>query len=798
MKLSSHLLLFLAFIIFCSGAYAQKNIHGYIRDKSSGEPLPAANLQITGTFDGTISNENGAYNLQLMKVPATVLVSYIGYASDSIRVNANSPEKIDFRLEPVSYQMEPIVVTGEDPAVRIMREVIRRKQIWRAKLNTYKVQAYTRQRLENDSSIVSIMESISEAFWDKQKGPREVILSRRQTSNMSASQNFAAASYVANFYDDDIEILGFRMIGPTHPKALDYYDFKLEGQRLLDKKIVYDISVTPRTKLQPAFVGTISVLDQDYAMIDVNLKPSEAILFPAPIQRWNVFYKQQFSNFGKEFWLPVDVRIEGEIKIGMVGLNFPPFKYHQISRLTGYQVNVPLPDSLYREKDIITVDSSAADKENDSLFVSAPEVIPLSYRETTAYETLDSTMTLEKAFKPTGVLARFVEISSDDGQSKKGKNANQGLMGRLVSGFRPILGFNRVEALHAGLRYNLPGSYGIEGSILGGYDSGPEEKFWGADIKFPLVKKPAIFSKTSYYAGIDSRFRSQNYSSFLNSINTLLGYDDYFDYYRNRRFRTAVGTKVPWISATATFGVNIEQHASIKKSTDYNLPGRTITQRINPAIPEGMLRSVEFRLVYGDDYVPFGLAGQNRLEFYVEKSDPSLLASDYSFTRYQTIADIRINTFLRRRLLPNTLDLHLVAGTATGSLPLQRMGILDGTLQVFSPFGVFRTVDGHPLEGEKYAALFWEHNFRTVPFEIIGLRYLAKKNISIILHGASGRTWLSEDSRNQIPFSGWYTDKMHHELGISLNGLFGLFRLDLTRSLTDSHYYFGAGFSRIF
>ncbi|MDZ7772966.1 MAG: hypothetical protein U5K31_09540 [Balneolaceae bacterium] len=53
----------------------------------------------------------------------------------------------DFRLKRSVRELGRLVVTGEDPAVRIMREVIRRKQIWRANLENYQAEAYTRQVL---------------------------------------------------------------------------------------------------------------------------------------------------------------------------------------------------------------------------------------------------------------------------------------------------------------------------------------------------------------------------------------------------------------------------------------------------------------------------------------------------------------------------------------------------------------------------------------------------------------------------------------------------------------------------
>ncbi len=90
------------------------------------------------------------------------------------------------------------------------------------------------------------------------------------------------------------------------------------------------------------------------------------MIFPPPINYWEFYYKQQFCNFDQEFWLPVDVRIGGQLKIKIVGAEFPKIKHNQISRLTNYKVNIALPDSLFAKKKIISRDSLSLEK--DSLF----------------------------------------------------------------------------------------------------------------------------------------------------------------------------------------------------------------------------------------------------------------------------------------------------------------------------------------------------------------------------------------------------------------------------------------------
>jgi len=778
-------------IIFSYSTYAQIVVTGIIKDKESNEPLPAANIQIEGTYRGTISNDDGKFQIELLDLPSYILISYIGYKSQKIEISQKPNRVLEVYLTPIPLEGKPLLVVAEDPALEIMREVIRRKQIWRKELRTFKSDAYSRVVLENDSGIVSIAESISETFWDKEKGFREVIKSKRQTSNLSEERNIAVASEISNFYDDDIEIIGYQAIGPTHPKALNYYTYQLIGERRIDNRTVYDIEVIPTSKLQPTLRGRVAVLDSLFALLEVDLVPNESILFPPPIQAIDVHYKQQFSNFGTEVWLPLDFRADGVIKIGFPGLQFPPIIYQERTRLTDYQINVELPDSLYKTDEIIFTDSLAI--KQDTLFIQNKNIIPLSKREETAYQELDSTMTLEKAYKPTGFLARFVKVEEDDEEKEK-----TGTGRGLLSGLLPQLWYNRVDALHIGLSYQRSINNNISPMFEVGYSTGIKEWSYGLGLKYVFRNWHANELQFKYRAGIDTRYHSDNYSITIAGLLPLFGAKDYFDYFWNKSFSAEFGYYLNSLNSRIGLAYHNEEHNSLEKQTDFNIFGSDKKQRPNPSIEEGELRSFVFTINYGEGYVPFGVISQKRFSIEIEHSSNNFLGSDFSFTTYKFAIDWQFSTFLRRRLLPNSFDFRIIGGVSSGELPIQRFGILDANFVAFAPFGTFRTLYGLPYEGEEYFSVFWEHNFRTVPFELLGLRSLARKGIGVIIFGSHGRTWISDKKLQRSIYTPKYSDKFHHELGISINSIFNLLRFDTAYRIDRSDFYIGLAFARFF
>ena len=56
-------------------------------------------------------------------------------------------------------------------------------------------------------------------------------------------KTFAGVRFLPNFYDDNITVAGYEMVGVTHPDALSYYDFKLIETTQIDGDPVYVIDV---------------------------------------------------------------------------------------------------------------------------------------------------------------------------------------------------------------------------------------------------------------------------------------------------------------------------------------------------------------------------------------------------------------------------------------------------------------------------------------------------------------------------------------------------------------------------
>ncbi|WP_051254217.1 SusC/RagA family TonB-linked outer membrane protein [Arenibacter latericius] len=89
--------------------HAQMTISGTVSDRE-GAPLPGASIVEKGTTNGTQTDFDGNYDLNISNENAIIVISYIGYASQEIAVNGQAV--ISINLEESAAGLDEVVVVG--------------------------------------------------------------------------------------------------------------------------------------------------------------------------------------------------------------------------------------------------------------------------------------------------------------------------------------------------------------------------------------------------------------------------------------------------------------------------------------------------------------------------------------------------------------------------------------------------------------------------------------------------------------------------------------------------------------
>ena len=82
-------ILFLILLCNCTFLYAQQfSITGVVTDKKLKEPIIGASVIVKGTTNGTVTDLDGNFTIQVSKENVLV-ISFIGYTTQEIKVNEN-------------------------------------------------------------------------------------------------------------------------------------------------------------------------------------------------------------------------------------------------------------------------------------------------------------------------------------------------------------------------------------------------------------------------------------------------------------------------------------------------------------------------------------------------------------------------------------------------------------------------------------------------------------------------------------------------------------------------------------
>jgi len=91
-------------------ALQEKTVTGMVTDGSNGEGLPGVNIIIKGTSQGTVTDLDGAFSIDVQGPDAVLVFSSVGFVQEEIRVGTQS--LIDVALSPDVTALEEIVVIG--------------------------------------------------------------------------------------------------------------------------------------------------------------------------------------------------------------------------------------------------------------------------------------------------------------------------------------------------------------------------------------------------------------------------------------------------------------------------------------------------------------------------------------------------------------------------------------------------------------------------------------------------------------------------------------------------------------
>ena len=706
-------LLYFTIVLFLSvNMFAQKHsVTGRVLDKQTGKPLGYANIKIDGTMMGGASNINGSYNLKLDKGKYVLIASYLGYNSDTLKVNLNNNIiDLNFNLiKSIVTLPEITVVPGEDPAIGIIRKAIKEKQKRKKQINSLIFESYTKGVIRTpdplnfnrgrtgfgfgmgDSSklpITGIIENQSIGYFKKPDDYKEIIIARKQTANIPSTFNLLTGGRaIKNFNNERINILNYPIPGPLADDALNYYDYYLVNLSSINNKSVFEIKIKPLDSIDPGFTGKLYIIDKTFDLIKIDFQLNDAANRGGILDTIN-FY-QQLLPFNDSLYLPVDFRVIAEINY----LGLARFGFEMNTILYNYKINTKINDNIF-DKAVIKVLPSADEK--DTEYWKSIQTIPNTSEENSAYKKIDSLNNI-----PSNIWTNFSLLS---GRINLNKNFS-------VSGPLSMYRFNRIEghSLGVGFYANSALNRRLNSSINFSYGFSDKKTKTNIYAKYFLGQYRTYSISLNAFNKLQTVFgNSENYNELTASLLSLISKYEFRNYYYAKGFNIKLNGEVfPVLNLSLTFNNRTDNNAVTR--TNVSLFDNKKRYGNNPPIFETKVNSLklgfnlDFRNYIENGYFRRRISGGKSfilIKGNVTFSRKNFLNSNIDFTQYGFSSFVRIRTLGASFLYFNLKGIY-----TDGSLPYQYMYSLPGNIKATARNFSFRTLNVNEVIGGRIVTI---------------------------------------------------------------------------------------------
>jgi hypothetical protein len=415
----------------CAQSY---KISGKVTESGTNTPIPYASVVLKGSLTGTTTNNDGYYEISAVQLSDSIIVSFLGYKSQTKAVSKKNVQTINFSLESSQVNLSEFVVKGDkkeiNPAHVLLDSIENNKKYNNYKLyDYYEYEAYKKSELDLnnisedfknkkflkqfqfvfdniDTSLldnkafvpVLISEAINEHYYRKEPFLEKNILLASKTSGI---KNESLLEYIngldpdVNIYENYIILLGKTFISPFASSGKLFYRYYIKDTVEINNKQFINVDFFPRRDEDLAFKGEYTVSLNDYAIKSITMSLGSTANI-----NWvqSIFIKQDFKQEQQKWFLSSEEVIidfttnkGSEKSIGLYGKRNTSFKKinYQASKDEKFyskNENIILSDAYVKDDRYWTKsrhDSLSTQEENTYAVVERLEKLPvfMSYKD---------------------------------------------------------------------------------------------------------------------------------------------------------------------------------------------------------------------------------------------------------------------------------------------------------------------------------------------------------------------------------------------------------------------------------
>lgn len=781
----------LMFLFVLSNLAGQNKTYvGKIQDAKSLEALAFVSVGIKGNTQGTTTDLDGNFSITAPST-ATLVISYVGYSTKEVPLKDAGSFLLIALSEDVLSLPEVTIRPKENPAWGIIRKVLaNRPQNNPEEYKTYQYTSYNKssftvgsfssfkESLKKDKkdksekpkqrspeairrdSIISdallnkmylwVKESVVEVFHKEPTQEKERIIASKSSLPGDFSMGFAASDFQPfGFYKEvmSLTLASLNFVNPISDGTFNRYDFQIQDTIYQGEDSTFVIFYQPfKGKNFDGLRGVLHINSNGYAMENVIASPADTSL--------NIQFRvQQQYKFNGKFWFPEILQTELNMPVGNEGSTFE-LQIRNRTQVKNPRVNEDIPASVFnyatREQEVDA--KRLSDEEWKALRLDT-----LSQREQNSYSMWDSIPELK------GPRNLFRTL----GNGAKAYYTGMLPIGQFEIPLRDVIGLNGYEGYRLGLalRSNFKGWSWLQ---LRGYVAyGLKDEAWkyglrtevllsqNKDLRMRLsyrrdVNEPGSFNilsdQTPLLGRIVPRNWIRNRMDSIESFRAELFYRPSAHLQLNPYWRRE--------SRQTTYPYSFVQDESVSKGT-FQMQEVGFNLRFAPK--EWLHKDGITETIYYFTYPVF--------DFQVAQGRITGMPDPINYTRLILSMEGQ-NT---SKSLGRTVY-RLMGGMMLGNVPYPYLFNAPGVRRdagspIFS-YHVFQTMGLYEFAGDRFAYLFFEHNFGKLLLKI-NSKY-SQPEIALAQNIAWGNL-MNPEAHQGLDFK--TLDKGFYETGVYLRNL---------------------------
>ena len=374
-------------------------VRGYVTNPSN-EPLIGVYVRAVNLGIGTVTNEEGQYELRLIEGLHRLSFTHIGYESKQINIPTQKNQVLNVVLKPTENELGAVEVSNKrkDLSYAIIKKVIQNKEKYTNQFTTQKRNIYVKSvekninkfqiKYDDQPDVKKLDESpieyqndsipslnLFEAnFVEHIKLPKGFKEEKNAAKKLGYQQSLLYVSTTDANFDFNKNLIKVKKLGdnayvsPISNNAFLSYRYKLLGSRFEGKNKVYTIQVIPRKLGNALFKGKIEIWDSLFTIKSVDLSVPKRSLI-----EYDQFSIKQHYSFQDSIKILTSENFKWKIKdkINIV-------QGECIAKYSNYTF-----DSIYSKRFFNAELAKTANDayQKDTSFWSKIRPIPLTYQE---------------------------------------------------------------------------------------------------------------------------------------------------------------------------------------------------------------------------------------------------------------------------------------------------------------------------------------------------------------------------------------------------------------------------------